>query len=146
LEQLRKTKGLLEIPIDWVDPQFIADVRHDTEVLELIHKSWFGDVLVQDVDPKIDELENQLNRLLEDDPQRKIVVFSAYADTVNYVSKLLIERGMPGVFSYTAADSSKENRKSLLSNFDAAYALGPQEDLFQVLICTDALSEGVNLH
>jgi superfamily II DNA/RNA helicase len=53
---------------------------------------------------------------------------------------------MSGILSFTAADSSKETRKSLLSNFDAAYVLGPQEDAYQVLICTDALSEGVNLH
>ena len=43
-------------------------------------------------------------------------------------------------------DSNKESRKILLSNFDASYALGPQQDQYQVLVCTDALSEGVNLH
>jgi superfamily II DNA or RNA helicase/HKD family nuclease len=146
LEQLRNTKGLLEIPAEWVDPQFILDVRHDTEVLQTIHDSWFSDPLLEELDPKTDELEAQIQRLLKENPERKIVIFSAYADTVNYVSKLLIDRGMPGILSFTAADSSKENRKTLLSNFDAAYAIGPQEDDYQVLICTDALSEGVNLH
>lgn len=146
LEQLRNTKGLLEIPKEWVDPQFIFDVRHDTEVLQIIHESWFSDPLLEDLDPKIDELETQILKLLNENPERKIVIFSAYADTVNYVSKSLISRGMPGILSFTAADSSKETRKTLLSNFDAAYAIGPQEDTYQVLICTDALSEGVNLH
>jgi superfamily II DNA or RNA helicase/HKD family nuclease len=146
LEQLRTTKGLLEIPAEWVDPQFINDVRHDTEVLQRIHDSWFSDPLLEDLDPKIDELEAQINRLLKENQERKIVIFSAYADTVNYVSKILVDRGMHGILSFTAADSSKETRKTLLSNFDAAYAIGPQEDTYQVLICTDALSEGVNLH
>ncbi len=146
LEQLRNTKGLLEIPAEWVDPQFILDVRHDTEVLQTIHDSWFSDPLLEELDPKIDELEAQILRLLKENPERKIVIFSAYADTVNYVSELLIDRGMQGILSFTAADSSKETRKTLLGNFDAAYALGPQEDTYQVLICTDALSEGVNLH
>lgn len=146
LEQLRKNKGLLEIPAEWVDQQFIVDVRHDTEVLQKIHDAWFSDPLLEDVDPKIDALEIQLKSLLTENPDRKIVVFSAYADTVNYVSKILIDRQMPGIFSFTAADSSKETRKALLSNFDAAYVIYPQEDNYQVLICTDALSEGVNLH
>jgi superfamily II DNA or RNA helicase/HKD family nuclease len=146
LEQLRSSKGLLEIPAAWVDPQFIYDVRHDTEVLQTIHDSWFSNPLLEELDPKIDELEKQILRLLKEVPDRKIVIFSAYADTVNYVSKVLIDRGMSGILSFTAADSSKETRKSLLSNFDAAYVLGPQEDAYQVLICTDALSEGVNLH
>lgn len=146
LEQLRNTKGLLEIPADWIDSQFIIDVRHDTEVLQKIHDSWFSDPRVENLDPKIDELEEQILKLFNENPDRKIVVFSAYADTVNYVSKVLIERGIQGLLSFTAADSSKENRRILLSNFDAAYALGPQEDTYRVLICTDALSEGVNLH
>lgn len=146
LEQLRKNKGLLEVPAEWVDRQFIVDVRHDTEVLQKIHDAWFSDSLLEDVDPKIDALEIQLMRLLKENPDRKIVVFSAYADTVNYVSKMLVDRQMSGIFSFTAADSSKETRKALLTNFDAAYAIYPQENNYQVLICTDALSEGVNLH
>ena len=146
LEQLRNTKGLLEIPAEWVDPQFILDVRHDTEVLQTIHDLWFSESLLEDLDPKTDELQAQILRLLKQNPERKIVIFSAYADTVNYVSKLLIDRGVPGILSFTAADSSKETRKALLSNFDAAYVIGPQEDTYQVLVCTDALSEGVNLH
>jgi len=146
LEQLRTAKGLLEIPIEWIDPQFIVDVRHDTDVLEKIHMGWFDDPSIQGLDPKIDELEIQIKRLLSENSKRKIVVFSTYADTVNYISTVLADRGMKGVFSYTAADSSKDSRKILQSNFDAAYVLGPQEDAFQILVCTDALSEGVNLH
>jgi superfamily II DNA/RNA helicase len=53
---------------------------------------------------------------------------------------------MSGVLAFTASNSSRESRKILLSNFDASYALGAQQDEYQVLICTDALSEGVNLH
>ena len=146
LEHLRSSKGLLEIPAAWVDPQFILDVRHDTEVLQTIHDSWFSDPRLEELDPKTDELEAQILKLLKENPDRKIVIFSAYADTVNYVSKILIDHGMMGILSFTAADSSKESRKTLLSNFDAAYAVGPQEDTYKVLICTDALSEGVNLH
>jgi superfamily II DNA or RNA helicase/HKD family nuclease len=146
LEQLRASKGLLEIPADWVNPQFILDVAHDTEVLKTIYDSWFKDSATSELDPKLDELERQIKRLLQENPSRKIVVFSAYADTVNYLSQELTSRGMAGILNFTAASASKETRKVLLSNFDAAYAMGSQENDFQVLICTDALSEGVNLH
>lgn len=146
LEQLRSTRGLIEIPSKWVDPKFILDVHHDTNVLQSIHDSWFRDPHLEDLDPKVDELERQILRLVKENPERKIVVFSAYTDTVNYVSRVLLDRGMPGVLSFSASDSSKETRKVILSNFDAAYSQGPQEDTYQVLVCTDALSEGVNLH
>jgi hypothetical protein len=122
------------------------DVRHDIEVLQAIHAAWFDDARYQHQDPKLDELQSQLNKLLEENPNRKIVVFSAYADTVNYVAEELRSRGMKGVFSFTAAQASKESRKILLRNFDAAVPEKDQEDEFQILVCTDALSEGVNLH
>jgi SNF2 family DNA or RNA helicase len=146
LENLRNKRGLLEIPSEWVDPKFINDVLHDTNVLQAIHVSWFSDPSLESLDPKIEELERQILRLKKENPERKIVVFSAYTDTVNYISKVLIDRGMSGVLSFSASDSSREARKVLLSNFDAAYSLGPQENTYQVLVCTDALSEGVNLH
>jgi superfamily II DNA or RNA helicase/HKD family nuclease len=146
LEKLRESKGLLEIPKAWINKQFISDVRHDTEILEQIHKSWFSDPKLALVDPKIDELEKQIKKLLNDNQNRKIVIFSSYADTVNYLYKTLTNRGMKGVLGFTASESNKESRKILLSNFDASYTLGPQQDQYQVLVCTDALSEGVNLH
>ena len=146
LEKLRESKGLLEIPASWLDKKFIVDVKHDIEILEQIHKSWFGEQNLALVDPKIDELETQIKKLLIENPKRKIVIFSSYADTINYLFTTLTKRGMKGVLGFTAMDSNRESRKILLSNFDASYALGPQQDDFQVLVCTDALSEGVNLH
>jgi hypothetical protein len=146
LEFLRANKGLIEIPIDWINPQFINDVKSDTEVLQRIHRGWFEDPNFDGIDPKLDEAEKQIRSLLKENPNRKIVIFSAFADTVNYLSRELIARGVSGVFSFTAAEANKENRKILLSNFDASYVMGPQANDFQVLVCTDALSEGVNLH
>jgi hypothetical protein len=146
LEKLRDAKGLLEVPAEWLDEKFILDVTSDTELLEQIHKSWFEDPALSLLDPKLDELEIQIKKLLHENANRKIVVFSSYADTVNSIADELIERGMSGVLGFTAANSSRDSRKILLSNFDASYTLGPQQDEYQVLICTDALSEGVNLH
>lgn len=146
LEQLRSSKGLLEIPAEWIDTQFILDVKQDTLLLESIHKKWFENPEIADLDPKLDQLENHITKSLMENPKRKIVVFSSYADTVKYLNKELQKRGLKGVLSFTALEASKESRKTLLSNFDASYVLGPQVDDYQVLVCTDALSEGVNLH
>jgi superfamily II DNA or RNA helicase/HKD family nuclease len=146
LEQLRKSKGLLEIPTEWIDDQFILDVKKDTDLLDSIHKAWFESEEVNDLDPKIDQLRSYILKSLAEDPMRKIVVFSSYADTVKYLDFELQRRGVEGVLAFTASDASKETRKTLLSNFDASYILGPQLNDYQILVCTDALSEGVNLH
>jgi hypothetical protein len=146
LDKLRNSKGLLEVPVDLLDVQYMNDVERDTELLEGIWETWFGEQADQEADPKLQELRHQIQNLLEEDRNRKIVVFTSYADTANYVSQELQSLGITGVLKYTAADASKDNRKVLLSNFDASYSGGRQENDFQILVCTDALSEGVNLH
>ena len=146
LDKLRNTKGLLEVPVEFIDFKYMEDVKKDTALLQGIWSSWFSDGGIATLDPKLAELKSQIERLREVAPDRKIVVFSTYADTANYVAKELRESGITGVLNYTAADASKENRRVLLSNFDASYSGGRQENEYQVLVCTDALSEGVNLH
>ena len=144
LQQLREHKGLIEVPREWMDNAFIDDVLADTDLLKNIHSKWFANDIT--ADPKIIRIEKVVNNLLQENPNRKIVIFSSYADTVNYLTKQLIKSGLHNVLNYTSADASKENRNILLSNFDASYPKEKQKDDFSILICTDALSEGVNLN
>lgn len=85
LEMLRSKQGFLEIEKELLSPKFINDVRHDTELLKSIHKNWYGDERYADLDPKLDEIETKINKSLQDDPDKKIVIFSSYKDTVNYL-------------------------------------------------------------
>ena len=79
------------------------------------------------------------------DPRRKIVVFTEFADTANYLGEALKDEGL-GVFKYTSKESSTVNRKTIRANFDAGEKPENQKDDYQVLIATDAISEGYNLH
>jgi superfamily II DNA or RNA helicase/HKD family nuclease len=144
LSYLREQKGLIEIPKEWMDGAFEKDVLADTELLEHIHDNWFGSELARD--PKVVAVENIIAKLLQDNPHRKIVIFSSYADTVNYLSKQLVNIEGKNILSYTSMDASKENRNILLSNFDASLPENKQKNDYSILICTDALSEGVNLN
>ncbi len=148
LEDLKVTKGLIAIDISLIAPQFIEDVANDKKLLEEIYESWFGKEAEKhrDFDPKLDEVKSKIEKLLRDNPLRKIVIFSSYADTVNYLYSELTKRGMQRVMKYTAADASKETKKTLRKNFDAGIKETEQTDDFDVLIATDALSEGYNLH
>ncbi len=144
LEFLRESKGLIEVPIDWIDPSFIEDVNADTELLVQIHNEWFKSKPQKD--PKIIKILEVIKQLSTDNPKRKIVIFSTYADTVNYLAKELRDSGLEKVLSYTSADGNKNSRNILFSNFDASYPSNKQQNDYQVLVCTDALSEGVNLN
>ena len=148
LKKLKETKGLIAVDRGLIDPQFIEDVGRDKQLLQEIHDNWFGPEAEEhkEFDPKLDEVKDRIEALLHDNPQRKIVVFSSYADTVNYLFNALTKRGLQRVFRYTADDASKETKKILRRNFDAGLKESEQENNYDVLVTTDALSEGYNLH
>ena len=146
LEQLRDDKGLISIPKELIDLKFIEDVRKDTNLLVNIRSRWFDDPVIRDEDPKTDDLAKRIAALLAQDPNRKIIIFSGYADTVNYLYGELRNRGFERLFHYTAADASIATRRVINLNFDASVPEAQQVNDFDVLIATDALSEGYNLH
>lgn len=149
LTKLGEEKGLIVIPKEMLGDgeRFINDVRNDGRLLEEIFEKWFGARSEHiDIDPKTDNLTEEIKRLLAEHPQRKIVVFSAYADTVNYLFEELTKRGINKLLKYTASDASSATRKIVKQNFDASIPESQQENDYDVLVATDALSEGFNLH
>lgn len=146
LELLRKNKGLLEIDKSMIEPAFIEDVRHDTELLKGIQQKWFATNKYSDVDPKIDEVEGKIRSFISENPERKIVIFSSYKDTVDYLYKELTKRGFNRLTKYTSSEGKDSFKQVIKQNFDASLAENKQDNDFDVLIATDALSEGFNLH
>ncbi len=146
LELLRNKKGFLEIDKDLLNENFIKDVRHDTELLKSIHDKWYRNSQHADLDPKLDELVVSLNKFLSENPERKIVLFSSYKDTVDYLERQLKQRGFNRITKYTASEGTESYKKIIKANFDASYPAEQQQNDYDVLIATDALSEGFNLH
>ena len=106
LELLRSKKGFLEIDKNMLNPQFIEDVRHDTELLQSIYKDWYSDPQYTDLDPKLDNIIKRINSLLSENSERKIVIFSIYKDTVDYLYKTMVEHGFNRVAKYTASEGT----------------------------------------
>jgi superfamily II DNA or RNA helicase/HKD family nuclease len=148
LQKLQESKGLIAVDKSLIDPRFIDDVARDRELLTKIQEDWFGTKagLIKDLDPKLDKIKGHIDFLLLENPKRKIVVFSSYADTINYLSKELLKRGLKRVLKYTAADASKAMKEIVRTNFDAGISDSEKENDYDVLLTTDALSEGYNLH
>jgi len=146
IELLKERKRLLEIDVNLMDPQFIEHVRHDSEFLEKIYSNWFKNEDLENIDPKIDELKENIDDFIKTNPNKKIVIFSTYKDTVDYLNNELLKRGRKRIFKYSSADSSVSSKKTIRRNFDASIKEVEQDDKYDVLISTDALSEGFNLH
>ena len=125
---------------------FVADVSHDRDVLKSLYEQWFSATSVYSKvsDPKLERLLSDVKEHLSQDPTRKIVVFSMYADTVNYIGKAMQDAGIQA-FVYTSANS-RADRVLIRENFDAGLPAEKQKDDFKVIVATDALSEGISLH
>jgi superfamily II DNA/RNA helicase len=74
----------------------------------------------------------------------KIIVFSEFADTAQNLANQLktIE---PRTLFYSS-DSEEAVRTNVILNFDASTKKAEQRDDFRILVTTDVLAEGVNLH
>lgn len=122
---------------------YIEAVESDITLLKDIYDQWFGYEKIGD-DPKYDEVKNKITRLLSENPKRKIVVFSSFADTAEYVHDRLIDDGYR-VLIYTGK-ASRADRETVRQNFDASCPIDNQHNDYDIIIATDALSEGFNLN
>lgn len=133
------------IPIDknLFREEYISAVRSDIELLRGIYTDWFERDEIG-IDPKYNVVKNRISKSLEENTSRKIVVFSTYADTAEYV-KSHLERDGFRVLLYTGGASQVE-RSIVRRNFDASCKKEDQLNDFDIIVATDALSEGFNLN
>ncbi len=92
-------------------------------------------------DQKLNELETLLSKTHKDD---KVLVFTQYSDTANYIYRQLLKRGFTHIDKATGGSQNPTaivERFSPLSNKADVSA----NDELRVLIATDVLSEGQNL-
>lgn len=140
-----ESRGFFEIDMKYVEDNFIEDVKADIHLLQSLREEWFGKENVIKQDPKLDSFIGIAKKKLEQEPERKLIVFSEYADTIDYLGKKLLEAGLP-VMKYTSADASPNNKERIRANFDAGLKKELQRDDYKILVATDAISEGYNLH
>lgn len=143
-EQVDKVKELI-VSKDWIlimkndlDSKFMRDLESDLEFLKWLQKDWEQ---IKN-DPKLDSFSVKLKELQKENFDRKIVVFSMFADTVEYLKSSLWER----VLVVTWKSKTDELKKDIKLNFDAWVELSKQENNYDILLWTDAISEWYNLH
>ena len=123
--------------------QFLEMLKEDAKNLKELCKKW--DEVSED--PKLELFIDKLKHEFfdkETNPTGKLVIFSESVDTVNYLTEQLQNR----LHRHDILDvcaSNRTNRQDILRKcFDANYA--EQSDEFNIVITSDVLAEGVNLH
>jgi len=126
---------------------FIAHIKSDLDLFDAILNELIELDLVRE-DPKADCLIKNIEDVLSkkpdmDEPKRKIIIFSEYSDTVNYLEPILKKRF--GKKLLVAGKNLSANRIIHINkNFDAS--VKEQEDNYDILLATDRISEGYNLN
>ncbi|OQY73823.1 MAG: hypothetical protein B6D44_06130 [Ignavibacteriales bacterium UTCHB2] len=143
-EQLSKfiEKGLFLIDKKELSVNFLRDLEKDISLLKDIQKEWFGKGFPDD--PKLKDFKSILKKKLKEMPSRKIVVFTEFSDTASYLYDKLKDDFR--VFKYSSSDSSSTNKETIRRNFDAGIKEDLKKNDYDILVATDAISEGFNLH
>jgi superfamily II DNA/RNA helicase len=142
---LKDTDPTIEIctPDDF-ESVFLDGLRRDYEILKDLNQQWAN----VNEDPKLDEFLHRINNELlnkEINPQGKLVVFSESKETTNYLVENLKKQGRTDVLEVHAGNRNAL-KLDIRNNFDANI---PREEFrsdYNIVISTEVLAEGVNLH
>ncbi|MGC8887917.1 MAG: helicase-related protein [Verrucomicrobiia bacterium] len=120
-------------------PEFEQLLKNDLQTLIQIKSMW------QSInrDPKLETLLNNLKNhpVLKN---KKLIIFTESKETAEYLeNKINSSLGLNTAISFSG-DSPEHLRDVIVENFDAREI--NQKDDYKILISTDILSEGVNLH
>lgn len=119
-------------------PEFLELLKSDLVILENIQRLWAKVIR----DPKLIALLEVLsaNKLLK---SNKIILFSESKETAEYVTENINKAYKNQALCFSGG-SGEGVREIVIKNFDAK-AKKPKDD-YRILVATEVLSEGVNLH
>lgn len=119
-------------------PEFLETLKSDLVILQNIQKFWAK----VNRDPKLDALLDVLstNSLLK---SNKIILFSESKETAEYITGHINKAYKNQALCFSGG-SGEGVREVVIKNFDAK-AKKPKDD-YRILVATEVLSEGVNLH
>lgn len=117
---------------------FERDLQNDLNILKEIKELWSS----INRDPKlltfIDKLSS--DQILK---KNKLIIFTESKETAEYLAKNIEIKFPKQVLCFTGG-SSIGIREQVIENFDAKVKF-PKDD-YRILVCTEVLAEGVNLH
>jgi len=140
LEQAVINEDAIKFKAEDFRKEFIIDLEKDLAILNNLRYIW--NTIKSD-----DKLEYFINELKSNKnlKQSKIIIFTESKETAEYLTKSIKEKLNENVlvFSGSMPDSI---RTSIRANFDPNYKKENQKNDYRILVTTDVLAEGMNLH
>lgn len=146
-------EALQETTLDQINPKkynvagLLADIKLEKEIIGLLDKQL--EVIATD-DAKVREFAREIDKLRAKDPDRKILVFSYFSDTVKFLEENLFRYSKTAQKEKTGflTSTNRADAESLASRFSPKskiYDVKANEVELNLLVSTDVLSEGQNL-
>jgi len=142
IEELISKGKAKEYKREQFNNRFLTDLEKDLNLFEYIQKLWMDVDTEDNKYPKNVELVKLLNTELKN---KKVIIFTEFIDTADYLEEKIKKECTDKVINYTGK-SSKEDHDKVIDNFDDNVDKERQKDDYDILISTDVLSHGVNLH
>lgn len=145
IEQAQYTDPTIEIciPEDFQDG-YKEGLESDDKILQELVDEW--DKVNQD--PKLDIFINDYlkDKLFDKsiNQEGKLVIFSESKETTEYLTEALKSKGYNKILK-VQSDNRNDKMPYLAANFDANYK-GEKKNDYNIVISTEVLAEGVNLH
>lgn len=143
----KKYEGLyiIENVKEVLSEEFFIDFENDLKILKEIKKDWEN--IGIEKDKKFFKLKEELKKFKKENDKRKIIIFSEFKDTVDYLYESICkDEELNYLLKPLKSVADSKNRETVKANFDASLEERKQESEYFLLISTDTLSEGVNLH
>ncbi len=145
LTDLASTDPTIEIcEVDDFEPGFITGLKNDKVLLDELVREWAN--ITQD--PKLDIFKNYLATKLFDktiNKEEKLVIFSESKETTTYLYEELKKANFDKIL-VVDSKNRKDKFPFVKANFDANIPLTEQKDDYNLVISTEVLAEGVNMH
>ena len=129
---------------DDFEPGFYEGLLRDQRILNELSQAWGR---LGDEDPKIETFISYIDTQLfgTGNLEKKLVVFSESKETTEYVARRLRERVDHRILTVDS-HSRKDRMPTIRANFDANLPADLQQNDYDIILSTEVLAEGVNLH
>ena len=125
-------------------PNFFESLQKDSKLLKELIVDWQA----IDFDPKLAVFIKQLNTVFLNKAtnlERKLVIFSESKDTIDYLAQELKKNGRKDLMVISSKNRTNL-QETIMANFDANLPPEKQVNDYNILLTTEVLAEGVNLH
>lgn len=139
LMYLIEQQDVMKFTTDEFEPRFMKNLRQDLAQLKYLQDLWN----MVKTDPKLDEFKNNLihNRIMRG---KKIIVFTESKETAEYLFENLKDIYGDSIV-YFSGQSSQALKIEIEDSFNPKNET-KDNDKYDLLITTDVLAEGINLH